>query len=209
MQRTTIRASAWGADLPIDDDDARNRLLQAAEECYVEHGPSRTTMSHIATKAGVHRTTVYSYFPNREAVRAACFVRAVAAVVDAGEEWFRAKGPFVDRVINAALAGLDAVRRSQAMRSMITADELGPTHRAAEASEIWNTEVVRRFSERFAVAAAAGEVRSDVSPEALAHWVTRVCFSLIDEPGRPEFGGDAGLLRAFLPGALAPLPEPV
>jgi hypothetical protein len=31
-----------------------------------------------------------------------------------------------------------------------------------------------------------------------------MCFSLIAEPGKPEDGGGEGLLRAFLPGALAP-----
>lgn len=72
----------------------------------------------------------------------------------------------------------------------------------AEASEVWRNDVQAQFAQRFADAAAAGEVRTDVHPNTLAHWVTRICFSLIAEPGKPEHGGDEGLIRAFLPAAL-------
>jgi hypothetical protein len=51
---------------------------------------------------------------------------------------------------------------------------------------------------------AAGEVRDDLTAETMAHWVTRIAFSLAAEPGRPEDGGDEGLIRAFLPACLAP-----
>jgi hypothetical protein len=54
---------------------------------------------------------------------------------------------------------------------------------------------------------AAGEVRDDVTAETMAHWVTRIAFSLAAEPGRPEDGGDEGLIRAFLPACLAPRPS--
>lgn len=198
------RAARWGADLPTDEEQARERLLQAAEICYAKYGPSRTKMTHIAQEAGVHRTTVYSYFPNRDAVLAACFVRAVAGVVTAAEPHFDSDEPFSERLVQAVLVGLSVARSSPAMKLLIAGDELAETHRAAEASEIWRSDVRARLAQRFADAAAAGEVRSDVPPETLAHWVTRICFSLIADPGKPEYGGDEGLLRTFLPGALAP-----
>jgi AcrR family transcriptional regulator len=206
MQGGAPRAPRWGADLPADEAQARERLLHAAETCYARYGPSRTKMTHIAAEAGVHRTTVYSYFPNRDAVLAACFVRAVADVVAAANPYFESDEPFSERLVSAILVGLDAARNSPAMKMLIGDDELSQTHRAAEASEIWRNDVQAGFAERFADAAAAGEVRNDVPPNTLAHWVTRICFSLIAEPGKPEYGGDEGLIRTFLPAALAPLP---
>lgn len=197
------RSPAWGADLPTDDEQARHRILDAAEACFAERGPSRTKMTHIAAKAGIHRTTLYSYFPSRDAVLAACFVKAAQATIDAGEKHFREPGPFVERLICAVVAGLKVARQSVTMRSMISPEELAHTHHAAEQSQIWRTEVVDRFAEWFAEA-DPGEVRADVSPQGLAQWVTRICFSLIEEPGSAEYGGDEGLLRAFLPGTIAP-----
>jgi AcrR family transcriptional regulator len=196
------RAPAWGADIPLTEDQARARLLDAAEACFLERGPSKTKVTHVATKAGVHRTTVYSYFANMDEILAACFVKATNLVVDAAEPYFAQRGPFIERLIMGALAGLDAARSSPTMRAMTTPEEVARTHRAAERSEAWRAEIVDRLAERFV--AAPGEVRTDVSPQVLAQWVVRICFSLIEEPGSPEIGGDEGLLRMFLPRTVAP-----
>jgi hypothetical protein len=87
---------------------------------------------------------------------------------------------------------------------LIGADELGRTFRAAEASEAWGENLAGALGHRLEEAMAAGEVRDDLTAEAMAHWVTRIAFSLAAEPGRAEDGGDAGLIRAFLPACLAP-----
>jgi len=199
----TQRAPAWGADLPLTEEEARARLITAAEACFFERGPSRTKITHVAAKAGVHRTTVYSYFANMDEILAACFVKATTGVVDAAEPYFSQRAPFIERLITGALAGLEAARASPTMRAMTTPDELARTHRAAEQSEAWRAEVVDRLAERF-TAAEPGEVRADVSSHVLAQWVVRICFSLIEEPADPAIGGDEGLLRTFLPRTIAP-----
>jgi len=199
-----VRTPAWGADLPTSDDQARERLLDAAEKCYAERGLSRTKMTHIANKAGVHRSTVYSYFPNRDVVLAECFLRAVTAVLDAAESCWGTDEPFADQLVNSCIVGLAIARESPTMRMLTFDDELGRTFHAASASEKWQNRLRDGLGERFAAAAERGEVRDDVAPETMAHWVTRICFSLIAEPGPAEYGGDEGLLRAFLPGAFSP-----
>ncbi len=161
-------------------------------------------MSDIANKAGVHRRTVYHYFPTRDALLAACFVRAIAGVLDAAESCWHTEEPFLEQVVNAVLVGLEAARRSPTMALLIGAEEVGQTFRAAEASEIWRKDLAETFGQRIVAAAAAGEVRDDISAETMAHWVTRIAFSLVAEPGRPEDGGDEGLVRAFIPACLAP-----
>jgi AcrR family transcriptional regulator len=198
------RAAAWGADTPVDENQARERLLEAAEACYADKGPGRTGMSDIARRAGVHRTTVYSYFPNKDAVLAACFMRAVTEVLDAGEPCWHTDEPFLEQLVQAVIVGMAAGRKSPTMQLLIGEDDLGRTFRATEASELWRRDLAGNLGQRMAAAAAAGAVRGDVAPETMAHWVTRIAFSLIAEPARPEDGGDEGLLRAFLTASLAP-----
>lgn len=198
------RAPAWGADLPGDEAQARERLLEAAEQCYAKLGPSRTKMTHIAAQAGVHRTTVYSYFPNRDAVLAACYVRAAAMVLDAAEPCWATGKPFLDQLVDACVVGLDVARRSPAMLVLIKDQELPYTRAVVSKSEDWRERLRHGIERRIALAAKEGAVRTDLSPEALAHWVVRICFSLIAEPGRAEDGGDEGVLRAFLPRCVAP-----
>ncbi|MGV0793959.1 TetR/AcrR family transcriptional regulator [Mycolicibacterium sp. XJ1819] len=200
----TNRAPAWGDGVVLDEDEARQRLLSAAEACYAERGPSRTKMTHIAAKAGVHRTTVYSYFPNRDAILAACFMRAIEEVMAAVNRCFEADMPFVERVITATVTGVEIGRKSPALQSLISANDLTWTHRAVEHSESWRQVIYEVLGDRIAEAAAAGEVRADVAPQLLAHWMGRIAFSLLAEPGPPEYGGDEGLLRAILPAMFAP-----
>ncbi|MCW2731040.1 MAG: transcriptional regulator, TetR family, partial [Mycobacterium sp.] len=76
--------------------------------------------------------------------------------------------------------------------------------RAAEGSDVWSDRLAEALGGRLEVAMAAGEVRDDLTAATMAHWVTRIAFSLAAEPGRAEDGGDAGLIRAFLPACLAP-----
>jgi AcrR family transcriptional regulator len=194
----------WGADTPRDESEARARLLDAAERCYVERGVSQTRMVDIARAAGVHRSTVYTYFPSRDTVRAAFFVRAMSSVLDAAEPCFHTDEPFLDQLVRAVTVGLDTARNSPTMRLLIAQDQAGQTYRAASTSENWRKNLVEGIGQRIAAAIALGEVRDDVSAEAMALWVTRIAFSLVGEPGRPEEGGDEGILRGFLARALSP-----
>jgi AcrR family transcriptional regulator len=203
-QTDVNRAGAWGADLPLNEQEARERLLAAAEACYAERGPTRTRMSDIANKAGVNRSTVYYYFSNKEAVLAASFVRALASVLAAAEYCWHTDEPFLDRLVAACLVGNQAARTSPAARLLIANDEAAHTYHAAETSELWRAKLAEALGDRIAQAAAAGDVRDDLAPEVLARWVTRINFSLMAEPASPEDGGEEGILRDLLAASLAP-----
>jgi AcrR family transcriptional regulator len=45
--------------------EARERLLDAAERCFLRWGPAKTTLEDIAEEAGVSRATVYRYLNSR------------------------------------------------------------------------------------------------------------------------------------------------
>lgn len=193
---------AWGADTPLNEEEARDRLLVAAEACYADRGPTRTRMSDIAAKAGVHRTTVYYYLPNKDAVLAASFVRALAGVLEAAEPCWHSDEPFLDQLVAACLVGNEAARKSPTMRLLIAGDAVGRTYHAAEATELGRTTLKEALVQRLETAAVAGEIRRDLSPETLARWVTRINFSLMAEPASPEDGGDEGILRQLLAASL-------
>ena len=59
----------WGDDRAIlDDEEARRRLLEAAGRCIVRRGNAQIRMAEVADEAGVSRSTLYRYFPNRDEV---------------------------------------------------------------------------------------------------------------------------------------------
>src|SRR3954453_23200307 len=50
----------------------RLRITEAAVELHGSVGPSRTTVSAVAERAGVQRHTVYRHFPTEAALFSAC-----------------------------------------------------------------------------------------------------------------------------------------
>lgn len=53
-------------------DQTRERIVAAAVELHEELGPSQTTISALAERAGVQRLTVYRHFPDEGSLIAAC-----------------------------------------------------------------------------------------------------------------------------------------
>jgi AcrR family transcriptional regulator len=50
----------------------RRRIAESAAELHQELGPARTSISAIAERAGVRRSTVYRHFPDEQSLFAAC-----------------------------------------------------------------------------------------------------------------------------------------
>jgi AcrR family transcriptional regulator len=59
--------------------ETRLRITEAAIELHGSLGPSRTTISAVAERAGVERRTLYRHFPNEADLFAACSTHYFAA----------------------------------------------------------------------------------------------------------------------------------
>ncbi len=55
-----------------DVEETRRRIVEATVELHGSVGPAHTTLSGIADRAGVQRSTVYRHFPDDEALFRAC-----------------------------------------------------------------------------------------------------------------------------------------
>jgi AcrR family transcriptional regulator len=54
------------------EEQTRKRITESAVALHEEVGPAQTSISAIAERAGVRRSTVYRHFPDEEALFAAC-----------------------------------------------------------------------------------------------------------------------------------------
>ena len=54
------------------EEQTRLRITESAMELHGEIGPARTSISAVAERAGVRRSTVYRHFPDEEALFTAC-----------------------------------------------------------------------------------------------------------------------------------------
>jgi AcrR family transcriptional regulator len=63
------------------EEATRLRITESAVELHEQVGPARASVSAIADRAGVRRSTVYRHFPDEEALFAACTSHWAAAHV--------------------------------------------------------------------------------------------------------------------------------
>jgi AcrR family transcriptional regulator len=54
------------------EEQTRKRITESTVALHEELGPARTSISAVAERAGVRRSTVYRHFPDDEALHAAC-----------------------------------------------------------------------------------------------------------------------------------------
>jgi AcrR family transcriptional regulator len=73
----------WQGNPPGTGNEAHRRIVEAATACIDRLGLAKTSLSDIATEAGVTRQTVYRYFPSLPDI--------LTAVAEAGAEEFAAR----------------------------------------------------------------------------------------------------------------------
>lgn len=56
----------WAGSPPQGDDDARERIVEAAARCVDRLGPAAFSLSEVAHELGVSRPTLYRYFPSTD-----------------------------------------------------------------------------------------------------------------------------------------------
>jgi AcrR family transcriptional regulator len=103
-----------------DAQQNRERILKAAHQAFVEHGPA-VAMDDIARFAAVGSGTLYRHFPTREILIEAVYKDEVEKLVEAGQHFLTISAPidalrswmllFIDHVANkwVILPTLDTV----------------------------------------------------------------------------------------------------
>jgi AcrR family transcriptional regulator len=104
--------------------ETRRRITETAVELHGTLGPARTSISAIAERAGVRRSTVYRHFPDEAALFDACSSHWEAAnPVPDMTAWRSIEDP--DRRLRTALDELYAYyRRTEPMMDNLHRDEL-------------------------------------------------------------------------------------
>jgi AcrR family transcriptional regulator len=202
------RPGSWGDRRPVDDDEARRRLLDAAEVCYERRGVSRTTVDDVAKEVSVHRTTVYRYFGSRDDVLAFVLLRETAGVIEGAEQALLRDGPFGERLLDALDGAIGAVEDSRWLRVLFSPQSLTMTISVA-ASGVFRDRIRTVLRPHVETAKANGELRERLDPDAAADWLVRVAQMLLVEhlTTRPDEARPdrRALLRDFvIPGILNP-----
>jgi AcrR family transcriptional regulator len=105
------------------EEATRQRITESAMELHGTLGPSRTSVSAVAERAGVRRSTVYRHFPDEAALFAACSAHWMAVNPRPDlDRWAAIDDP--DARLRSALEELYAYyRRTERMLDNLLRDE--------------------------------------------------------------------------------------
>src|SRR5262245_31637084 len=113
LPRMTTRQTRWAGVAPTDGQEARQRLLDAAEACFQRFGLEKTTLEDVAAAANVSRQTVYNHFRGgREELLEAVFLRDVQEQIDQSLEIMRSAPTFAVGVVDAITFSVMDTRRA-------------------------------------------------------------------------------------------------
>ena len=81
-----------------DFDEARGRILKAAEEQFRRVGYHRTSVADIAAQLGMSPANIYRFFPSRDAINESICERVVNEVADIASAIARTNAPATEKL---------------------------------------------------------------------------------------------------------------
>jgi AcrR family transcriptional regulator len=154
----------------------RERVLEAAKAVFSAGGPE-ASLEAVARHAGVGIGTLYRHFPTREALFEAVYRREVEQLGELAEQLKSAKDP-VDALRRWLRSNVEFVATKKGMSAALAlAVQSGSELHAFSFERL--TKAIGSLLDR---AVAAGQMRSDISPEDLLRAFFGMCY-MHDQPG--------------------------
>jgi AcrR family transcriptional regulator len=122
---------------PTSTDDARERILAAAERCIDRHGIRKTTMDDVAGEVGLSRPSVYRYFADRDDLLIELITRHAQALLVRARKSISRQASLPDQIVETVLYTAEHARRDPLTRHVLDPDgtSLGKRMVASGASE--------------------------------------------------------------------------
>jgi len=121
-------------------DEARARILEAAEDQFRRVGHHRTSVADIAAELGMSPANIYRFFPSRDAINEAICGRVLNEVADIAHAIARTNAP--------ATAKLDQLLTAVHRHAKMMLVEARPMHDLIVAATQQNWPIIRAHSER-------------------------------------------------------------
>jgi AcrR family transcriptional regulator len=107
---------------PANRDDARERILAAAERCIDRHGIRKTTMDDVASEVGLSRPSVYRYFTDRDDLLIELITRYTRALLGRAHKSISRQSNLPDQIVEAVLYTAEHGRRDPLTRHILDPD---------------------------------------------------------------------------------------
>jgi AcrR family transcriptional regulator len=124
-------------------DEARERILAAAERCIDRHGIRKTTMDDVACEVGLSRPSVYRYFADRDDLLIELITRHARALLGRARKSISRQSSLPDQIVQTILYTAEHGRHDPLTRHVIDPDgtSLGRRMIASGTTEMMRAEM--------------------------------------------------------------------
>ncbi|WP_210491936.1 TetR/AcrR family transcriptional regulator [Patulibacter sp. SYSU D01012] len=106
----------------LDRSPVALRLLEAARSCVLDRGISRVTMSDVARRADVSRTTLYRHYPDVEAVLRDLMTRDFGGAVVRAAQGVADRPTARERLVGTLVEACRGLRADELFRKIVDVD---------------------------------------------------------------------------------------
>jgi AcrR family transcriptional regulator len=180
-----MRSHGWAGNTPASDEEAIERILDAADKIIDERG-STMRIADVARVLGVTRQTVYRYFPGTQALLVASAMRSADGFLD----HLAANLKGVTDPVVAVTEGLAFAIEQLAFDNQVKF-VLNQRHRGGQTISIMSDTALafgRSMLHRFDIDWEAHGF-DDAGLDELNEFTLRVLHSFLADPGRPSRSG--------------------
>jgi len=194
-----VPRSTWGSDTPTSTEDARERLIDAAEGCFEHYGVAKTTIEDIAATARVSRATVYRYFDGgRDEIMLEFLVREARRFLGRLAERVAHEPDTASALTEGIAFTVESATRDPTLRLLFAPEVAGQTGSIAGASTAL-LDLTREFLRPLVGdTRPIGRLRDGLDLDDAADYVLRIIVSLLCVPLPPGRWGDAAGLRRYI-----------
>jgi AcrR family transcriptional regulator len=195
-----MRTHGWGGDTPANDEEAIDRILDAAGGSIEERG-ANIRITDIARALGVSRQTVYNYFPNTIALVTAAATRSGTRFTNRLSEHLKGITDPVDALVESLSFTLEWLPSDKNFQLILS-------HDFPSASAGITSDLAIQFSHGVLQGLDVDWADLGLDDQALdflAEYLLRITQSFMIDPGRPPRVGTA--LREHLRRWIAPIVE--
>jgi AcrR family transcriptional regulator len=187
-----MRSHGWSGNTPTSDEEAIDRILNAADDIIAERGTSMR-IADVARTLGVTRQTVYRYFPGTEALLVATAMRSADGFLDRLAAHVQGETDPVAAMVEGMAFAIETLGRDSQIGLL-----LGRPQRGGGVVSITSDTALtfgRAMLHRFDVDWNEHGFDEDALNE-MSEFCLRVLHSMLIDPGHPPRQGAS--LRQFL-----------
>ena len=190
-----MRSHGWSGNAPATDEEAIDRILDAADDIVAERGSSMR-IADVARALGVTRQTVYRYFPGTEALLIASAMRSAHGFLDQLTDHISGLTEPAAAMVEGVAFAVETLAGDRQIEHLLT--QAGPTVTlTSDTAMAFGRSMLHRLDVDW-----AKHGFDEAAIDELAEISLRTLHSILADPGQPPRNGIA--LRRFLARWLGP-----